>query len=144
MAFDGDAESEDVLRLFAVALISSDSSRVRFPSDPVSLLSSMALLSISSSSYAASRLFMVARRFVLSEHALCIDFPSLRLDLSRLDDEEQASGEEASRTGRYCEHRGPFEFLRILWKSGLHFSQKYSSGLMDASNSPTQPPCCQT
>lgn len=124
MAFDGDAESEDVLRLFAVALIltwwsaitsvleqqrkaySSDSSRVRFPSDPVSLLSSMALLSISSSSYAASRLFMVARRFVLSEHALCIDFPSLRLDLSRLDDEEQASGEEASRTGRYCEHRG--------------------------------------
>ena len=68
VAFGGDSESEDVLRLFEFVLplgpvvsnypvrkvaamaYSSDSSRVLFPRDPVSLLSSMALLSISSSS----------------------------------------------------------------------------------------------
>lgn len=48
----------------------------------------------------------MARRFPLSEPALCRDFPSLLLDLSRFDDEEEASGEEASRTGRYREDRG--------------------------------------
>lgn len=59
---------------------------------------------------------MVARRFPLNEPALCLDFPSLLLGLSRFDDEEEASGEEASRTGRYCEDRG----LRCMTISFAH------------------------
>ena len=123
MAFEGDRDSEEVLRLFGLLFTlqihsqqecsllnivnphSSDSSRVLLPSDLASLLSSRALLSISSS-YAASRLFMVARRFVFREPADWRDFPSLFLDLSRFDEEEEDSGEEVSRTGRYCEDRG--------------------------------------
>lgn len=88
-----------------MAAHSSESSRARFPSEPVSLLSSMAFLSISSSSYAASRLFIVARRFVLIDSAFCLDFPSLFLSLSGFDDDEEGSGEDASRTGRYREER---------------------------------------
>lgn len=124
MAFGGDKESEDVRRLLEAVLTletaissairrvfhgsaySSDSSRVLFPNEPISLLSSIALLSISASSYAASRLFIVARRFPFREPALCLDFPSLFLDLSRFDPEEEGSGEDASRTGRYRDDRG--------------------------------------
>lgn len=38
----------------------------------------------------------------------------------------------------------PFDAFVILWNSGLHCSQKYSSGNMDSSSNPIQPPCCQT
>ncbi len=38
----------------------------------------------------------------------------------------------------------PFTPTFITCKSGLHCSQKYSSGLMASSMMPTQPPCCHT
>ncbi len=101
--------NRSVSRRGVAAAHSSESSRVLFPSEPVSLLSSMAFLSISSSSYAASRLFIVARRLVLIDSAFCFDFPSLLLTLSGFDDDEEGSGEKASRTGRYREERGLIE-----------------------------------
>ena len=74
---------------------SSDSSRVRLPRDPISRLSSIALLSISSSSY-APRLFMVARRFVLS---LCFAVLSFLPAISGFEERGDDRLEAGSGTG---------------------------------------------
>ena len=50
---------------------------------------------------------------MLSEFALCLDFPSLLLALSRFDEDVEGSGEEASRMGRYREDRGLTENLVV-------------------------------
>ena len=64
-----------------------------------SLLSSMARRICSSSSYAASRLFMVERRLMVSLRDLY-----LRLELSREESRDETAV-DAGATGRYCEER---------------------------------------
>jgi hypothetical protein len=81
---------------------SSDSSRVRLPREPISLLSSIALLSISSSSY-APLLFMVALLFVLSLILALLVF--LRL-VSRFEDRGDERLELGSWMGTYREDFG--------------------------------------
>ena len=65
-----------------------------------SLLSSMARRSCSSSSYAASRLFMVDRRFGFGP-SLCRDLGSLeRREVSREEAREEGAGDDTGETGR--------------------------------------------
>lgn len=69
-----------------------------------SLLSSIARRSCSSSSYAASRLFIVERRLML-EDSFCRDLESFdRLELLSLEESrEEAGGDKGGATGRYEE-----------------------------------------
>ena len=73
---------------------SSPSSLDRFPRVPISLLSSIALLSISSSSY-ETLLFMVALLFAGSDSLLLLSFL-----FGSLEDKEEAREETACRRGR--------------------------------------------
>lgn len=76
---------------------SSDSSRVRLPRDPISLLlSSMARRNISSSSY-APRLFIVARLLVAS---LSLFLASFLRGASAVEDKGEDRPEGFPRTGR--------------------------------------------
>lgn len=75
---------------------SSDSSRVRFPSVPTSLLSSIDLRTASASSNVL-RLFIVARRLVLSRMAFLFSFFR---DCSAFEFEGEDRWDEGSRTGR--------------------------------------------
>lgn len=91
---------------------SSISSRVRFPRVPISLLSSMALLNISSSSY-APLLFIVALLLVLPSD--CLFLPSFLRDISEADVRGEDLVDTASGTGRY---REDFGLDRIVSKFG--------------------------